>query len=129
MRYHHVAVAAALLLTPVALRAQDPRVPADSVEQTFTLADGEFVRVTLREGIVYRATLEGGGLRLVLRRLGGEGLAPRIVPLLAGQGAANASVYRVHVLSSGDYEIRSAGGEPGKSVTLRLVRDPSPPKP
>jgi hypothetical protein len=121
-------VALVILLTPPAVAtAQRDSVVHHAegkalVVHTFTIPVNEFIRVRLDGGTTYRVELDGTGISLRVRPLMPGTQEPRVLPVLAGTGAAGTSLYDLHTYAPGVYQFRSVGGDPTRPVTIHVSR-------
>jgi hypothetical protein len=123
---------AVCLTSSLRAQASEDRSPSDSanvlvLDHDFSAA-GEFVRVFLQDGQVYRAELSSPDMTLQIRGLV-EGVVrptqlPRIYPFLRSDTPSGTSIVEIYPEVDAEYEIRSiALGGSGVATRLRLYRD------
>lgn len=123
-----LAAAALAIGGTVRLPAQDA--PADTsadvlvLDYDFASGGGEYARVPLEAGQVYRGELNSSDVSLVIRAVGGRIRAPRVYPVLGPDSPSGASVVELYPDHDAVYEIRPvADGGGGVATRLRLFRD------
>jgi hypothetical protein len=99
--------------------------PQDVLDHTYSLPAGETARLFLAGGATYRAEINTTGIRLELRPVDQSLQAPLVEEFLAGTGAGGTTVFTIRPRQDGEYEIRSIGGDPTSSVTVRVTKQPS----
>jgi hypothetical protein len=116
-----------LLAIPAVTPAQGATKPL--LDKTFSIPSGEFARVWLAANVTYRADISGGGISLLVRPVESGVQDAEVRPVLSGSAASGSSLYDITPRADGMYEFRSAGGNSGASVRVRLVargsRDPA----
>jgi hypothetical protein len=95
------------------------------LDHTYSLPGGESARLFLAGGATYRAEINTTGIRLELRPLDQSLQAPLVEEFLAGTGAGGTTVFTIRPRQDGEYEIRSIGGDPTSSVSVRVTKQPS----
>jgi hypothetical protein len=116
----------ALLLTVVAtatLTAQappTPDLPTPVVDETFSIPSGEFARVMLASGSVYRVEIASEGLQLQVRPIQAGIQDPLVQVLLPGESPSGTVLYTVRPRGDGLYEFRSVGGDRGRATRVRV---------
>jgi len=120
------AAVAAVLGAPGVVRAQDSLETRPVVDETFTIPDGEFVRVFLAEGETYRVEIAGRGLQLRVAPVRAGVQDPLVQPLLLGESPSATVLYTVKPRADAVYEFRSVGGERGRAVRVRVTREKRP---
>ena len=87
-------------------------------------AEGEFTRVFLQDGQVYRAELSSPDVVLGIVGVVRTTPIPRVYPFLPTDTPSGTSIVEIHPQADADYEIRSIG-RTGSAVStrLRLYRD------
>lgn len=118
-------LAAALALTPAAAHSQGGDVDRP-FEYSFTAPVNEVVRLQLDAGR-YRAEISGTAIQLRLRPLEAGMQSPRVREALSGISAGDTRYLEIQSYAAGVYELRAIGGEAGRSVTIRVVREPARP--
>ena len=94
------------------------------LDQHYSTGAGEYVRVFLERGQVYRGELSSPDVTLAIRAVGGRIRAPRVYPILGPESSSEASVVELYPDADGVYEIRAVGARGGAIAThLRLYRD------
>jgi hypothetical protein len=126
MRLHAwFAVIAALIVMSTPGMAQEPADSADVLvfSHSFTAGSGEFVRVFLQAGQVYRAEINLGEVSFTIRprRPGGE--TPTVVLIRGGLAASNEAVYEIYPFKDDEYQIQVLDVPQGESGSLHIYRD------
>jgi hypothetical protein len=88
-------------------------------------ATGEFVRVFLQSGQVYRAEFSSPSVTLAIKGVGrAVGQLPNVYPFLPSETPSGASILEVYPQRDDEYEIRAVMAET-RPTRLRLYRDVS----
>lgn len=124
LAYIGLAVSAAVS-APKLAAAQDTttamnRDSALVLNHSFTSVIGEPIRVFLAKGVKYRATVTGSNIQLQLKTLESSKQQPLIEPLLAGQSAADETMYTITPHEDAIYVFTTIGGDPGMPVRLQV---------
>lgn len=116
---------AAALLAAMPLGAQAPVRDKPLLDKTFSIPSGEFARVWLAANVTYRADISSGGIHLMVRPVESGVQDALVQPVLTGTSASGSSLYDITPRADAMYEFRSAGGESGASVRVRLAARPA----
>lgn len=131
MSLSRYAVAAALAFSPIPpLYGQSDASPSDTADVLIVDHDfaglGEWVRVFLQEGLVYRAELNSPDARLEIRGAIRNTVPVRVYPRLASATPSGSTILELHPAQDAEYEIRSVAlGSARLGTRLRLYRDVS----
>jgi hypothetical protein len=122
------AAATLILGVPAVVQAQNhsghQQQPKPLVDETFTIPHGQFVRVFLAGGSIYRVEIAGSGLQLRLTPVESGVQQPLVQELLSGQSASGSVLYTVRPRADAVYELRSVGGEAGRPVNVKVTLQP-----
>lgn len=128
------AAASLLVCLTQSIQAQNqalvtPGTPVDTMADVLVLdqnysGTGEYVRLFLQSGLVYRAELGSPDVTLQIRSVGEKIRAPRVYPITGPESASEASIVELYPDKDGEYEIRAVGmNGAGVATHLRLYRD------
>ena len=122
----YISLAAAFAIAaPTMAHAQKPPTAAERdsamvLDHTFNAPVGEPARVYLARGVKYRVVIRGNKIQLTLRSVAGTVQQPLIEPFMAGQSAAEETVYNVTPRADAEYEFITNGGEAGAPISLHV---------
>jgi hypothetical protein len=123
----------AFLTVPVLAQSEAPTprtTPADTMvdvlvlDQHYSAGPGEYARVFLERGQVYRGEMSSPDVTLAIRVVGGRIRPPRVYSILGPESSSEASVVEIYPDADGVYEILAIGAHGGAFAThLQLYRD------